>query len=160
MRRRLHALLFGCVLATSWSLVVMARQAQAPAASAPTPPPSPRPVGSMSELMIRLIYPTSDAVFYITTRTPETQQEWEELQNKTLTLAESANLLMMPGRARDQDRWLVDAKRMYDAGAAAYRAARAKDVAALEAVNEDLYQSCVECHRHYRPNYGRGAPQR
>jgi hypothetical protein len=160
MRRRLHALLFGCVLATSWSLVVMARQAQAPAAGAPTPPPSPRPVGSMSELMIRLIYPTSDAVFYITTRTPQTQQEWEELQNKTLTLAESANLLMMPGRARDQDRWLVDAKRMYDAGAAAYRAARAKDVAALEAVNEDLYQSCVECHRHYRPNYGRGAPQR
>jgi hypothetical protein len=139
---------------------VMARQAQAPAASAPTPPPSPRPVGSMSELMIRLIYPTSDAVFYITTRTPQTQQEWEELQNKTLTLAESANLLMMPGRARDQDRWLVDAKRMYDAGATAYRAARAKDVAALEAVNEDLYQSCVECHRHYRPNYGRGAPQR
>jgi hypothetical protein len=160
MRRRLHALLFGCVLATTWSLVVMARQAQAPAAGAPTPPPSPRPVGSMSELMIRLIYPTSDAVFYITTRTPQTQQEWEELQNKTLTLAESANLLMMPGRARDQDRWLVDAKRMYDAGAAAYRAARAKDVAALEAVNEDLYQSCVECHRHYRPNYGRGAPQR
>jgi hypothetical protein len=160
MRRRLHALLFGCALATSWSLVVMARQAQPPAAGAPTPPPSPRPVGSMSELMIRLIYPTSDAVFYITTRTPQTQQEWEELQNKTLTLAESANLLMMPGRARDQDRWLVDAKRMYDAGAAAYRAARAKDVAALEAVNEDLYQSCVECHRHYRPNYGRGAPQR
>jgi hypothetical protein len=160
MRRRLHALLFGCVLATTWSLVVMARQAQAPAAGAPTPPPSPRPVGSMSELMIRLIYPTSDAVFYITTRTPQTQQEWEELQNKTLTLAESANLLMMPGRARDQDRWLVDAKRMYDAGATAYRAARAKDVAALEAVNEDLYQSCVECHRHYRPNYGRGAPQR
>ena len=160
MRRRLLALLFGCVLATSWSLAVMARQAQAPAAGAPPPPPSPRPVGSMSELMIRLIYPTSDAVFYITTRTPETQQEWEELQNKTLTLAESANLLMMPGRARDQDRWLVDAKRMYDAGAAAYRAARAKDVAALEAVNEDLYQSCVECHRHYRPNYGRGAPQR
>jgi len=159
MRRRLHALLFGCVLATSWSFAVMARQAQAPAA-VPTPPPSPRPVGSMSELMIRLIYPTSDAVFYITTRTPQTQQEWEELQNKTLTLAESANLLMMPGRARDQDRWLVDAKRMYDAGATAYRAARAKDVAALEAVNEDLYQSCVECHRHYRPNYGRGAPQR
>jgi hypothetical protein len=167
MRRSLRALLVGSVLVTVLSLAASARQTQtqAPAATTPAPPPDPqpvgpRPVGSMSELMIRLIYPTSDAVFYITTRTPQTQLEWEELQNKTLTLAESANLLMMPGRARDQDRWMADAKRMYDAGAAAYRAARAKDVAALEALNEDLYQSCVECHRHYRPNYGRGAPQR
>lgn len=130
-------------------------QPAAPAAAGSPAAIAPRPVGSMSELMIRLIYPTSDAVFYITTRTPASDAEWGELQSKTLTLAESANLLMMPGRARDQDRWMTDAKRMYDAGAAAYRAARAKDVAALEALNEDLYRSCTECHEHYRPGYGR-----
>ena len=112
----------------------------------------------MSELMIRLIYPTSDAVFYITTRAPSTEAEWGELQAKTLTLAESGNLLMMPGRARDQDRWMVDAKRMTDAGAAAYRAARAKDLTALEDLNDQLYQSCVECHQHYRPGYGTRRP--
>ena len=115
----------------------------------------PRPIGTMSELMIRLIYPTSDAVFYITTRAPSTEAEWGELQAKTLTLAESGNLLMMSGRARDQDRWMVDAKRMADAGAAAYQAARAKDLTALEDLNDRLYQSCVECHQHYRPGYGR-----
>src|SRR5437773_4270251 len=93
---------------------------------APAGPPT-RPVGSMSDLMIRMIYPTSDAVFYISTRTPKTEAEWGELQAKTLTLAESANLLMMPGRARDQDRWMDDAKLMLDAGTAAYRASRAKD---------------------------------
>jgi hypothetical protein len=129
--------------------------AQAPASVQAAAVIAPRPVGSMSELMIRLIYPTSDAVFYIGTRTPTSEAEWGELQAKTLTLAESANLLMMPGRARDQDRWMTDAKRMYDAGAAAYRAARAKDVAALDALNEDLYRSCTECHEHYRPGYGR-----
>jgi hypothetical protein len=132
-----------------------------PPASATSPGPgtiAPRPIGTMSELMIRLIYPTSDAVFYITTRAPSTEAEWGELQAKTLTLAESANLLMMPGRARDQDRWMVDAKRMADAGTAAYRAARAKDLMALEDLNDQLYQSCVECHQHYRPGYGTRRP--
>lgn len=117
-------------------------------------------VGTMSELMIRVIYPSSDAVFYITTRTPETDVQWGELQGQTLMLAESANLLMMPGHARDQERWMADAKLMRDAGTAAFKAAKAKDVAALEALNEQLYQSCTTCHMHYRPNYGRGVPVR
>jgi hypothetical protein len=120
--------------------------AQSPAAAA---------VGSMSDLMVKMIYPTSDAIFYITTREPKTEAEWGELQAKALTLAESANLLMMPGRARDQDRWMQDAKLMLDVGRAAYRAARAKDLAALDALNDQLYESCTSCHQHYRPNYGR-----
>jgi len=105
--------------------------------------------------MVKIIYPASDAIFYIATRTPATEAEWGELQGKALAVAESANLLMMPGRARDQDRWMADAKLMLDAGRAAYRAARAKDVAGLEAVNDQLYTSCTSCHQHYRPNYGR-----
>jgi hypothetical protein len=113
------------------------------------------PVGSMSDLMVKIIYPASDAIFYIATRTPASEKEWGELQGKALALAESANLLMMPGRARDQDRWMADATLMLDAGRAAYHAARAKDVAALEAVNDQLYTSCTSCHQHYRPNYGR-----
>jgi lipocalin-like protein len=113
------------------------------------------PVGTMSDLMVKIIYPASDAIFYITTRTPGSEAEWTELQAKALALAESANLLMMPGRARDQDRWMADATLMLDAGRAAYRAARARDVAALEALNDQLYTSCTSCHQHYRPNYGR-----
>jgi len=116
-----------------------------------------QPVGTMSDLMVKIIYPSSDAIFYITTRTPSSEAEWGELQGKALAVAESANLLMMPGRARDQDRWIADAKLMLDAGRAAFRAARAKDVAALEAVNDQLYTSCTSCHQHYRPNYGRRA---
>ncbi|HEY7289891.1 MAG TPA: hypothetical protein VH583_08645 [Vicinamibacterales bacterium] len=124
------------------------------------PPPSTaargRAVGTMAELMSKIIYPTSDAVFYIETRTPKTDAEWDELQGKTLMLSESANLLLMPGRARDQERWIADTKLMLDAAADAFKAARRHDVAGLVAVNDALYQSCVTCHRHYRPNYGRG----
>jgi hypothetical protein len=109
----------------------------------------------MSELMVKIIYPASDAIFYITTREPKSEAEWVELQGKALAVAESANLLMMPGRARDQDRWMRDAQLMLEAGRAAFRAAKAKDVAAIDAVNDRLYQSCTSCHQHYRPNYGR-----
>jgi len=129
-------------------------------AQSPAPASDLKVVGTMSELMIRIIYPSSDAVFYITTRTPETDAQWGELQGQTLMLAEAANLLMMPGHARDQDRWMTDAKLMRDAGAAAFKAAKAKDVKALEALNDSLYQSCTTCHMHYRPNYGRGAAVR
>lgn len=112
-------------------------------------------VGTMSELMVDIIYPASDAVFYIATRTPQSSEEWAVLQGQTLMLAESANLLMMPDRARDLDQWMRDARLMLDAGEAAYRAAKDRDVPALEALSDPLYESCVTCHMHYRPDYGR-----
>jgi len=123
----------------------------APAAAAT--PPLARRVGTMSELMVDFIYPASDAVFYISSRTPTSSEEWMTLQGQTLMLAEAANLLMMPGRARDQERWMADAALMLDAGEAAYRAAKERDVPALEALSDQLYESCVTCHTHYRPDY-------
>ena len=114
-----------------------------------------QPASTMSELMVKIIYPASDAIFYITTREPKSEAEWVELQGKALAVAESANLLMMPGRARDQDRWMRDARLMLEAGRAAFRAAKAKDLAALDALNDQLYTSCTSCHQHYRPYYGR-----
>jgi hypothetical protein len=133
-----------------------AQAGQGPTTSAaPKTGPAYQAAGTISDLMVKIIYPASDAVFYITTRQPKTDAEWGELEAKTLALAESANLLMMPGRARDQDRWMQDAKLMLDAGRLAYRAARSKDLAALEALSDQMYASCTSCHQHYRPNYGR-----
>ena len=123
-----------------------------PAAPAPAPP---RPVGTMRELMVHVIRPTSDAVFYITSRTPDTGEAWEVLQTQTLTLAESATLLMLPAHARGRAQWLADARLMGEAGRKAFAAAKAKDAAALEALNDELYQSCVTCHEHFRPGYGK-----
>jgi hypothetical protein len=146
--------------------------AQAPAPSPARPPETParqtaatpeaaiRPmaVGNMSELMIDIIYPTSDAIFYIGRGAPQTELQWNEFRTKMLMLAESANLLMMQGRARDQDKWMKDSKLLLDVGNAAYKAARAKDAAAIEALSDQLYNSCVQCHADYRPKY-RTRPQ-
>jgi len=117
--------------------------------------PPMRNIGSMSDLMVKIIYPTSDAIFYIESRTPKTEAEWNVLEGQALMLAESANLLMMPGRARDQKQWMADSKLMLDAGAAAVKAVKSKNVEAISALSDQLLESCTSCHKHYRPNYGK-----
>lgn len=107
---------------------------------------TPQATASMSELMTRVIQPTSDAVFYVGRTPPETDEDWRRLENQTLTLAESANLLLIPGYIRDQQQWLTDSLLMRNAAVAAYEAAKNKDMATLEELNNALYESCESCH--------------
>jgi hypothetical protein len=130
----------------------------APPSSRTNAPAATARVGTMSELMVHIIYPTSDAVFYVASRAPETDEQWKALQASTLTLAESANLLMMPGRTRP-GQWNRDSRQMLDAASAAFRAAKAKNLEGVEAVSDQLYESCVSCHKAYRPDYGKPKPQ-
>ena len=118
-------------------------------------PSSFQPVGNMSQLMIDMIYPASDAIFYVERATPQNDREWSALRATALTLAESGNLLMMDRRARDQGDWIKDAKMLVDAGAAAYKAAQAKNLDAIVALNQQLYSACVTCHEQYRAGYRR-----
>jgi hypothetical protein len=136
-----------------FALSIAMAAALAQAASTAKPPM--RNVGSMSDLMVKIIYPSSDALFYIESRTPTTEAEWNVVEGQALMLAETANLLMMPGRARDQKQWMADSKLMLDAGAAAVKAVKSKNVEAISALSDQLLESCTSCHKHYRPNYGK-----
>lgn len=107
---------------------------------------SPQATASMSELMTRIVQPTSDAVFYVSRFPPEDDTAWRELENKALMLAESANLLLIPGYAQAQQQWVRDALMMRDASVRAVKAAQAKDLDALMDLNNDLYESCESCH--------------
>jgi len=118
-------------------------------------PSSFQPVGNMSQLMIDMIYPSSDAIFYVERAPPTNDREWGALRATALTLAESGNLLMMDKRARDQGDWIKDARLLVDVGAAAYKAAQAKNLGAIVALNEQLYTACVTCLQQYRPGYRR-----
>jgi hypothetical protein len=132
------------------SLLAMAAMAQAPTTF--------QPVGNMSQLMIDIIYPTSDAIFYVDRDPPKNEHEWNLLRAQALTLAESGNLLMMEGRARDQKNWITDSKMMRDIGATAFKAAQAKDLDGIRALNDSLNAACVTCHQQYRPGYHRRPP--
>lgn len=116
--------------------------------------PSFQPVGSISQLMIYVFYPDSDALFYIERNPPKTDAEWNAVRNQALTLAEAGNLLMMPNRVRDGD-WNKDAKMIVDVGTKAFKAAVAKDMAGIVALNQELNDACVVCHVQYRPGYGK-----
>ena len=125
--------------------------AQAPSAEAPPM----KSVGTMSEFMLDVIYPTSDQIFYVGREDKKSQKDWADLKNTALMLAESANLLMAVNRARDNDQWMKDAKLLWEAANKAFILAKVKDEAGIEALNADLYEACQSCHVHYRPGYRR-----
>jgi len=130
---------------------------QAPATTPPaakTPAPAPAPA-TMKELMLDLIFPTSDTLFYVARGAPKTDAEWLKLELYSLTLAEAGNVLNAPGRAFKQDQWRQDAQLLVDVGLKFYRAAKARDHKAMVALNDELYESCQSCHVHYRPGYQR-----
>ena len=47
---------------------------------------------------------------------------------------------------------------LVDVGAAAYKAAKAKNMDGINALNQQLNDACVTCHQDYRPNYRRRTP--
>jgi len=112
-----------------------------------------QPVGTMMEIMASMIHPASNEILLTIARGgPQNDKEWALVQRSAVTLAESGNLLMMRGRARDQGEWMKDSKMLVDVAAAAYRAAKAKDANALAALSGQIDASCVNCHKQYRPN--------
>ena len=122
-----------------------------------------QPVPTMQQLMLDLVYPASNDILLFVNRgspkdekpkdeKPKDEKEWAAIRRSALTLAESGNLLMMPGRVRDKANWATDAKNLADVGTAAYKAAQAKDFPALAAITDSLDASCTTCHKQYRPN--------
>ena len=142
----------GVSLIAAAGLLATAALAQAP------PQTTFQPVGSMQQLMIDIIYPTSDAIFYVDREPPKTKHDWDVLKTQALTMAESGNLLMMEGRARDQKNWIMESKMLIDIGAKAYKAAQAKDIDGIRALNDSLNAACIVCHYQYRPGYHRRRP--
>jgi hypothetical protein len=123
--------------------------------------PSYQPVGSVAQIMLSMSYPFSDALFYIERDPPKTDHDWTNIQYTALMLAESGNLLMMPRLGvptKDPEGWIKDCKLLVEAGAAAYKAARAKDLNGILALNSQLVDSCTTCHADFRPNYRRRPP--
>jgi cytochrome c556 len=111
------------------------------------------PVATMKQLMLDLIHPASNEILLSIYRGgPKGDAEWAAVRRSALTLAEAAALLPARGTDRDSGAWEKDSKFLADVGAAAYKAAQAKDTKALAAVAEPLDASCTTCHKQYRPN--------
>lgn len=113
--------------------------------------PGVQPVGTVRQLMLGMVGPASDVIFSVPRKAPKDDMEWAAVQNSALILGESANLLVMPSRAKDKGDWMKFAKQLNDAGAEAFKAANAKNAAALEDIGNKLDAACEACHEKYLP---------
>lgn len=124
----------------------------------PAGPPY-RPVADVSQLMTMVIDPAADAIWESVGLIidaegenewyPQTDEEWAVVLNGAMTITEGGNLLMMGDRARDNEAWMRMAQGMIEAGQDALAAAEARDVDAIYAVSETVYNACDQCHNLY-----------
>jgi len=133
------------------------KEPAAPATAAAAPPF--HTAMTMQQLMSWIIDPNATAIWNsvgtVTTdqgteeKHPKTDEEWASFRNAAATLVESGNLLMLDGRAQDQDLWMATSRGMADAAAAVLAATEAKDVEAYFDAGGALYEACTACHSRY-----------
>jgi hypothetical protein len=153
--------------------------AQAPArGTAPRPPAAaataPKVEENLLQLMRGILYPASNVIFAAqddlskqpappdasTSPNPltSTYGGWTAVENAGLAIAESANLIMLPGRLCSNGKpvpiqradWIRDVQKLREAGRAAYEAAKKKDKDAIVDVSGTISDACSACHDVYR----------
>jgi hypothetical protein len=142
------------------------------------PSAAPEVHATLNQLMQGVLYPAANVVFSpqfedpgALTRPPVQDPAmatdplvsvfggWQAIENGALALTESANLLLVPGRMCsngkpapiDDPAWSMFVQELRDAGLQAYAAAKAKDRDKLIELSEAVNDSCVHCHRKWRP---------
>ena len=128
---------------------------------APPPPPPPpfAPVADVQQLMRSVVDPAADGIWDsvktvdsaegVVEYAPHSDAEWQAVRNHAVVVAESGNLLMMAGRAKDDQDWLRLSRALVDVGRRALAAADAKDKNALFDAGGEVYEACANCHQKY-----------
>lgn len=123
------------------------------------PRPAFKPVATIEQLMESTVAPASEILFRsvgtvisasgVQEIAPKDEQEWVAVRNSALTLAESGNLLMIGGRAKDNADWIRMAQALVDAGMVAFKATEARSPEALFEAGGEVYAVCQQCHDKY-----------
>ncbi len=133
---------------------------------------------TLNQLMQGVVYPAANVLFSAQTEDPAALERppskdpamatdplvsvfggWQAIENSALALAESANLLLVQGRLCSNGApapitdpaWSMFVDELRDAGLEAYAAAQAKDRDKMIELSEAINDSCVHCHRKWRP---------
>jgi len=80
---------------------------------------------------------------------PKTQEDWRALRIQAGILVESANLLMLDGRAKDQGVWMQQARKFGLEARKNLKAIEEKNVDKLFEIGGDLDHACESCHLKY-----------
>lgn len=90
---------------------------------------------------------------------------WAAVENASLALVESANLLLIPGRQCSSGKpapvqradWIKFVQGLRDAGMSAFKAAQSKNQDAIVEATGNLADACSACHEVYREKPGAGS---
>jgi hypothetical protein len=176
--RRMFSAAAIALLCTAPALPVAAQTPGGGAAPRPAKPASASAAlkveANLLQLMRGILYPASNVIFAAqddlgkqpkpedasTSPNPltTTYGGWQAVENAALAIAESANLVMMPGRMCSNGKpapvgradWVTDVQKLREAGRAAYKAAQKKDMDAIVEVSGTLSDACSACHDVYR----------
>lgn len=80
---------------------------------------------------------------------PTTEDGWLAAESGAITVANTANLLKLPGYRRDNEDWIKFADALRDRAIDAQKAIQKQDEKAMFQTGADLYQVCVDCHAKY-----------
>lgn len=122
-------------------------------------PPSFEPVADVKQVMTAILEPAAeiywDAVGTIIDErgthelAPKNDEEWAAVSRAALVIAESGNLLMLEGRARDRDQWITLSRALVAIGKQAAAAAASRNPQAVFEVGGQVYETCTACHAAY-----------
>ena len=158
-------------------------------AIAPTtgPPAAFSATGNLNQLMRGIMFPNSNIIFTVQTNDPAEKKKagdaananggfnwsmwgsdlypgWEIVDYASIALAESAPLMLTPGRrcengklvpVNDPD-WIRFTKEMAEVGRSAYRASQTRSQEKVSDISGDVADACMHCHQVFRDKIRRG----
>jgi cytochrome c556 len=104
---------------------------------------------TVKQVMETMTIPASDAIFSAAAETQRDAKVWQEARKAAVVLAESGDLLMTGGRAKDSTTWVDMSRALVAQAQAALKAIDAKDGDALVEASDSLYDTCKACHDRY-----------
>jgi len=145
-----------------------------------TPPqekaPVPRVQADLDQVMRGILFPNANVVFFAQNNDPASVKPtsqpssatdplasvyggWLAVENSSLALSESANLLTIPRVCSNGKQapvtnpdWVKFVEGLRDAGVVAYQAAKSKDTDKMLDAADQVSTSCLNCHDRFRKN--------
>lgn len=83
---------------------------------------------------------------------PTTDDGWEYVRAQAAIVVETGNMLALPGRAEDNDAWMIYSEGLSTAGLLAMEAAATQNKDDFFQAGAQLYSVCTACHQAYNPD--------
>ncbi len=83
---------------------------------------------------------------------PTTDEGWDYVRAQAAVVVESGNMLALPGRALDNDAWMIYSEGLSSAGMLAMEAAAAQNKEDFFQAGAQIYSVCSACHQAYNPD--------